>query len=219
MISPPVKLMTVMAATLAFSGLVTVAADDNSPPKSASISTSARVNINTAKQPLVYTPEREAAALSFVKRHHAELADLLNRLKQRNSEAYRQAVVELFQTSENLAHLQTKDSKRHEISLDTWKAKSRIEVLSARLAGSESSQDLTNSLKQALEAQADAEIRRQKLELEQVQARAKKLQDSIDRLERDRKSSVDSKLKKIVDRGRKARNKPKEKSASKSKGE
>src|SRR6478736_3014044 len=62
------------------------------------------------KPALAVTPEREAAAMAFVKQHHPELADLLTMLKAGNQKEYEKAVRELYRTSERLAQIQERDS-------------------------------------------------------------------------------------------------------------
>ena len=81
---------------------------------------------------LPLTPEREAAAITFVRQHHAELVDLLNQLKETKPAEYQAAIRELFQTSERLAQLREQDPQRYELELDAWKTKSRIRLLAAR---------------------------------------------------------------------------------------
>ncbi len=56
---------------------------------------SARTAPKEDRQP-AFTPEREAAALSFVKQHHPELEELLSQLKSGNRPEYRRAINELF---------------------------------------------------------------------------------------------------------------------------
>src|SRR6185436_5664149 len=55
------------------------------------------------KNQVTITPEREAAAVTFVKLHHPDLAELLGHLKQSNPREYQRAIRDLFRTSENLA--------------------------------------------------------------------------------------------------------------------
>lgn len=170
----------------------------------ASLVASAQTQTRTANSPPTFTPEREAAALSFVKRHHGDLLEVLDRLKSAKPKAYEQAVSELFQTSENLANQAVRDPKRHQTSLDLWKIKSRVDLLSARLAGPHEPR-MVDELRRALLDQADLEIRRQKAELESLENQVRKVRDRVDRLERERDQTVAAKLKRLVDRGRKPR--------------
>lgn len=110
-----------------------------------------------------YTPEREAAALRLVKDHHPELGEVLARLKQLNDEQYRQAIRQLFQEADRLARARASDEKLYELMLESWKVKSRIEVLAARLAcGKARDPELEAELKQLLYRQVD--LHRQTIE-------------------------------------------------------
>ena len=80
--------------------------------------------------------DREANALAFVRENHAELATVLEALKPMNPAEYRKAIVELSQVSRNLADIKVRNPRRHDLVLDGWKAKSRVELLAAQLAGS-----------------------------------------------------------------------------------
>jgi hypothetical protein len=84
------------------------------------------------------TPEREAAAETFARLHHPELAELLTRLKAAAPKEYREAVRDLFRESERLAKLKARDPARYEIELDLWKVESRIHLATARLTMNES---------------------------------------------------------------------------------
>src|SRR6266700_2080015 len=125
------------------------------------------------------TPEREAAAITFVRQHHAELVDLLNQLKETKPAEYQTAIRELFQTSERLAQLREQDPQRYDLELDAWKTKSRIQLLAARstMSGDKSFED---QLHAALAQQADIRLRLMKLERDRVAERLQKLDKGID---------------------------------------
>jgi len=80
-----------------------------------------------------FTPEREAAALTFVRAHHPELAELLDRLKTRRPQEYQKAIRELFRASERLAQSQEQAPQRYEMELSEWKLQSRVQLLVARM--------------------------------------------------------------------------------------
>ena len=79
-----------------------------------------------------FTTEREAAARAFVGLHHPELNALLDRLKPMNPVEYEKAIGELFKVSEDMAALKARDPNRYPLVLESWKAKSRVEVLAAQ---------------------------------------------------------------------------------------
>ena len=80
------------------------------------------------------TPEREAAALTFAKRHHRELYDLLTQLKEMDSKGYESALTELFRTSERIARYKSRTPDRYETEIELWKIDSRVRLLIARSA-------------------------------------------------------------------------------------
>lgn len=136
-------------------------------------------------------PSREAEALAFVREHHPELAKVLEALKPMNPAEYRKAIAELSQVARNLAEVKVRNPKRYELVLEAWKAKSRVELLAAQLAGSPSA-ELQSQLRSAIEARVDSEIARQRFELEQAEAAAKKARETLDRLEKNRDSIVEA---------------------------
>jgi hypothetical protein len=138
-------------------------------------------------------PAREADALTFVREHHPELAKVLEALKPMNPGEYRKAIIELSQVSRNLLEIKGRNPKRYELALDVWKAKSRVELLAAQLAGSPV-EEIRSQLRSAIEARIEAEIARQRYELEQAEAAARKARESLDRLESNRESLIEARL-------------------------
>ena len=139
----------------------------------------------------------EAAVLAFVTEHHPELAKVLEVLKPMNPAEYRKALVELSLVRRSLADLKTRNPKRYEMALDAWKTKSRVELIAAQLAGSPG-EELRSQLRLAIEAKLDAEVRRQKFDLEQAEAAAKKARESLDRLEKHRDAIVEARYRALL---------------------
>jgi hypothetical protein len=135
----------------------------------------------------------EADALTFVREHHPELAKVLETLKPMNLAEYRKAIIELSQVSRTLAELKGRNPKRYDLILEGWKAKSRVELLAAQLAGSPT-EELRSQLRLAIEAKVESEILRQRHELEQAETAAKKARESIDRLEKNRDAVVEARF-------------------------
>src|SRR4030042_5681788 len=88
---------------------------------------------NQPKVLLGFTPEREAAAMAFVRRHHPQHATLLAHLKKAEAREYQRAVGTLFRASEHLAQVQERNPEQYERDLETWKLKSRIQLLVAQI--------------------------------------------------------------------------------------
>ena len=150
-------------------------------------------------------PADEAAALAFVGENHPELAELLARLKSMKPEEYRKAVTELSQAAEKLGQLKGRDPRRYDAALEVWKARSRVNLLAARLAGGSgpgTDPESSTPLRAAVEAQVDAEIRQQRTEKAIVEERLTRLGDNLRRLESRRDAAVEARVKNLVNRAR-----------------
>lgn len=144
-----------------------------------------------------FTPEREAAALTFVRSNHPELADLLERLKVRQPPEYQKAVRDLFRVSERLAVSREEFPLRYELELKQWILTSRIQVVTARL-----SMDHTpaqeEELKQLLAEQLEAHRELISFHLERATARAATLSRELQELETQKQSLLDAKFEKAM---------------------
>jgi hypothetical protein len=167
-------------------------------------------NPSAAKKPA--NPERppaldpETAALEFVRENHPELAELLQQLKPMKPAEYEQAVRELAKVSRNLATIKAGNPQRYELNLNVWKARSRVELLTAKLASASGpSPELESELRRAVEDQLDIEIRQQRFERDQAEERLKKLKENLDRLESHRDSIIESRYRAFVNKGQRAR--------------
>lgn len=170
---------------------------------SSRVASSAGRGTSAAKEKVGFTPEREAAARTFVERHHGALLTLLDRLKVSDRAEYEAAMVDLFQVSEGLANLQQGDAERYERNLEVWKARSRVQVLAAQLA-SRPRPELEGQLRQAIEAQLGAELRQQEHEREVAAARLQKVEKAIDRLKRDHDRLLESRYEVLLKKARRA---------------
>lgn len=144
----------------------------------------------------VVTPEREAAALTFVKRNHSDLLGPLEQLKYTIREQYEKVIYEIFQTSESLVRLQETAPRRYELALEAWKLKSRIELLAAQLAGSRDPVR-EDQLRELLRKQIQIEIAIHSLEREQVQARLQKINAVIQHKKSHQDRIVEDRLQKL----------------------
>ncbi|WP_406700641.1 hypothetical protein V5E97_17735 [Singulisphaera sp. Ch08] len=148
--------------------------------------------------------EREKFALGFVKQHHSELTSLLEQLKAMRPEEYSRAIGELFQVSQSLETLKKNNPPLYEVSLEFWKAKSKAELLAARLISSPSP-ELESQLRLALENQVDLEIRKQELLEEQLRARLSQIEKTVKRLKDNRNRQIDNRLLELQKKVRRAR--------------
>ena len=151
---------------------------NRSKPEKAETETAKPQPKNSAAKLPAFTREREAAALTFATRHHAELADLLNYLSRHNRPEYEAAICELFRTCEWLANIQERDRERHALELASWKLGSRIKLLAARLTMQKDSQ-LEEQLLTALGEQADLRIELLKLDQRRTQLRLQKVEEQL----------------------------------------
>jgi hypothetical protein len=145
--------------------------------------------------------EREAAALGFVREHHPELAALLAELKPMRPDEYAKAVEELARVSRSLNNLKARDPRRYAVGLDVWKCRSRVEVITARLA-SEPSPELESQLRQAVAAQLDAQTRQQRFERDQVAERLRRLDENLRKLESDPAAVVEARVQALLKKSR-----------------
>ena len=197
----------VLACLFAVGVVATVSAQQGRSQKPASKSKAAdgnRSNANrlgTGKEDKLpgFTLEREAAALSFVRQHHAELADLLAQLKTSNRKEYQRAVHELFRTSERLAQIRERgDTLKYDLDLEAWKLDSRIRLLAARMSMSEENEVLQAELKQLLLDRSDLQLEQQLLERERLATRLEKLDAAIEKTRREREQQAQASLDKLL---------------------
>ncbi len=174
------------------------AARAQEPPKPAAI----------APQPVAPEAEAEASALAFVREHQPELATVVEALRPMNPAEYRKAIGELAQVARSLGSLRERNPRRYAVALADWKARSRVELLAARLAGSPSEEKLSE-LRLAIEAKVDAEAARHRLELEQAEAAARKARSALDRLETRRDEIIEARLRALKPKTTPTKAKPK----------
>ncbi|MGE0757789.1 MAG: hypothetical protein AB7F89_17585 [Pirellulaceae bacterium] len=147
----------------------------------------------SASKGMVITPEREAAALTFVRQHHAELAELLISLKESSPREYERAIRDLFRSSERLAQIQERDRQAYELELAVWKARSRAELLSARLQ-MQDDELVREALRTALAEEYDLRIRVLEHEQRKLHERAAALDEQLRQLAERREQVIASRF-------------------------
>jgi hypothetical protein len=135
------------------------------------------------------TPEREAAAITFVRQYHHELVDLLNQLKETKPAEYQSTIRELFQISERLAQLREQDPQRYELELAAWKIKSRIQLLAARstMSADKSFEDQSH---EAIVELWDVRLKLMKLERDRTAERLEKLDKNIEQFQASQSAEI-----------------------------
>jgi hypothetical protein len=189
-----------IAAGLALAGVLWADSSDKPADSSAATTEPAAARPAAGKQaakgknrPLTFTPEREAAALNFVERNHAELAELLATLKSSQPKQYEQAIKEIFRVTERLATIQERDPLHYELEVKLWTAQSRVQLLAARLKMADGD-SLKGDLREALAAQLDSRMAVLKHQRSQAADRLAKMDRDIDRLEGDRQQMIERQL-------------------------
>lgn len=153
----------------------------------------------SARAPMLpeFTADREADALRFVRAYHAELADLLEQLKAMNVQQYQRAIRELYHASEMLAVARARDPERYKLDLEAWQWKSRVELLTARLASSRDP-SIEKDLRGMVAKQVDVQLAQHHLERDRLRQRLEKVETLINRLESDRDKMIENRLRKLA---------------------
>lgn len=126
----------------------------------------------------MFTEEREAAALTFVRKNRPELLKMLEQLQVHNPGEYERAIRDLFRTSETLASIKQEDRGRYELALKAWQAETHAHLLMARLVQEQGDAGKAKGeLKQAVEKLVD-------VQLEQVADQVRRLEAELERARR-----------------------------------
>ncbi|RUL89365.1 hypothetical protein [Tautonia sociabilis] len=136
---------------------------------------------------------REKMALEFVRQHHPELAGLLAPLKTMDRGAYDAAIRELSRTRENLDRQRRRDPERAGLVLSSWKATSRVDLITARLI-SKPDDKRERELREAIAEQLAAQLALQKYDRARLQERLEQLDQQIQRLERRGDATIESRF-------------------------
>ncbi|GBD35052.1 hypothetical protein HRbin36_00156 [bacterium HR36] len=136
----------------------------------------------------VFTEEREAAALTFVRRHYPDLMPLLERVRRSDLKRYQQEICEIFQLSEALTDLRLHDERRYQLELERWKTESRALVLVARLSASPAADKpgLQSDLREAAKRLVELDMDLLRLRIEELERELAEARDEMSRAEEKR---------------------------------
>ncbi|HWA98959.1 MAG TPA: hypothetical protein VG713_10725 [Pirellulales bacterium] len=148
-----------------------------------------------------FTEEREAAALTFVRTHYPELAELIEQLKDANPVEYQRAIRDLFLSSERLAQIEERNPARYELELQDWKLSSRIQVLVARLS-MKSSEVVEQELRQTLAEQTDVREQLLMADVDRARAKLNEAEGHLSEFRSRRESIVEERLAKLLEQAR-----------------
>lgn len=143
------------------------------------------------------TPEREAAAKTFVEQHHPELAQLLIHLRENNPKEYEKAVRDLFRTSERLAFSHERDPERYDLELKAWQAQSRMDLLTARYKMTPNA-ELKSQLQRVIVEQIDLRKSLLTLERQRAQERFEKADDQLRNFEKSRNEAIERQIRLLL---------------------
>jgi len=149
--------------------------------------------------------EREETALAFAKKHHPELEKLLRQLRRMDQKEYAQAVRELYRVSERLSALESRAPHFYEVQLELWKANSSATLLAARLQLNPGDEDLRQEFRAALEHKLETQVRVNEEELERARERVRRLEQNLERLERDGSQMIERQLRQSMPKNKTSR--------------
>ena len=158
-----------------------------------------------ADEPVAATAqdEREQRVLSFVEAHQPELAKVLANLEKRKPAEYDRAIEELDRSVQPLTTGKAKDPRLHELDVRAWQARTRVELLGARvMAGKEGTgkekdrEELERQLREAIAAELD--IRAERLTYRK-QRSATWYDRQINRLSEKRDALIAARLKALLE--------------------
>jgi hypothetical protein len=172
-------------------------AERKKPPTDKSESTKPGKRAETARKGSGLTPEREAAVMTFVKLNHPDLEMLLTHLKQSEPKEYEKAVRDLTRVIDRLAASKDRDADMYELELRSWKAQSRLQLLSARQAMG-GSDDLRDEMREVIREQGEVRAEMLKREKQRIQERLNKIDSELGRLEKNPDRWVEQQLKAIA---------------------
>jgi len=152
----------------------------------------------TPAAPTVGSPaERSATALAFVREHHPELVELLERLKASNVAEHEKAIRELARTSDRLSVMRARNPERYALELELWKLKSQIQLLSAR-ASLAPNEDLTSEIRALIERQLEVRAAQLELERSDLAERLDRVEAALQTAQADHQSQLDKQLNDVL---------------------
>ncbi|MCI0492439.1 MAG: hypothetical protein L0Z07_05850 [Planctomycetes bacterium] len=136
-----------------------------------------------APRSITFTPEREAAALTFVRANLPELLPVLEDLKIRQSAEYQRAICDFFWTSETLATIRQQDPKRYNLALQMWRLETQTHLLTSQLVRQPADAErLRAELEQTVQQLVDVQIETSAYDVERLESQVRRAQGRHQRL-------------------------------------
>ncbi|WDI43477.1 hypothetical protein [Bremerella sp. P1] len=202
-----ILLTACLAASISLSWPGTAVAQDRTTPVSAVKPDNGRRQVAQApvsdqRISLEERKRREEVALAFAKKHHPELEKLLRQLRGMDQKEYAKAVRELYRVSERLSPLESRAPRFYEVQLDLWKANSSATLLAARLQLNPGNEDLRQEFRAALLRKFETQKRVNEEELVRARERVQRLEQNLERLERDGPQMIERQLRQLTPKNR-----------------
>ncbi|MCS7167228.1 MAG: hypothetical protein RMI91_12945 [Gemmatales bacterium] len=152
----------------------------------------------------VFTEEREAAALTFVRRHYPDLLPLLERVRRSDVKRYQQEISEIFQLSEALTELRLHDERRYQLELEKWKTESKALVLVARLSTAQVAEkaDLQAELRESARRLVELDLELLRLRIEELERELAEAREEMARAEERRDARIQERYQFLFDLAR-----------------
>ncbi|MCA8943842.1 MAG: hypothetical protein KDB80_14865 [Planctomycetes bacterium] len=149
--------------------------------------------------------DSDRSTTEFIAEHHPELAQVLERLQRAKHRSYRRALRDVVDDVTRLRFAKRHAPEAFPLALDAWKCKSRVRLLSARMAASddEPTQEANDQLRDLVRRSISAERRQLEFRLKRLRGNAQRLEA---RLQRDLEDAVEAECKSIQDRIMRQRN-------------
>lgn len=202
-----ILLTACLAASISLSWSGTAVAQERTTPVSAVKPDNGRRQVAQApvsdqRISLEERKRREEVALAFAKKHHPELEKLLRQLRGMDQKEYAKAVRELYRVSERLSPLESRAPRFYEVQLDLWKANSSATLLAARLQLNPGNEDLRQEFRAALLRKFETQKRVNEEELVRARERVQRLEQNLERLERDGPQMIERQLRQLTPKNR-----------------
>jgi hypothetical protein len=142
------------------------------------------------------TADQQQLALGFARTQHPDLADLLEKLKERNPKEYTHALTELSRAEQKLQRMAEQNPERYALAIRLWRVESRIRLQLAQLAiDGDGAQD--ESLKGLLSERRSMRIELLQFDRKKTAERITNLDRQLEQLQRDPEGDVAKELAKL----------------------
>ena len=171
-------------------GLLLVTSGRGGPPDAAAADDAATV-----------AAERRRRVVAFVEEHQPELAAVLAHLEKHKPADHARAIEELDRSVQSLTSGKAKDPRLHELNLLAWQARTRVELLGARLmSGRRTTAKERAAVERELRAAIAAELDVRAEQLAYRKQRSAAWYDrQINRLSEKRDALIEARLKALLE--------------------